>query len=93
MADKCEGVPPILREKYYAQPTAFTPENLLREARRQKVLPDRPVPAVCLLDPDGDVERAVSKISLDAGRYFERLIGTNSAVPYLCRQRPALAND
>jgi purine-nucleoside phosphorylase len=28
--------PPILAQKHYTQPAAFTPENLLREARRQK---------------------------------------------------------
>ncbi len=35
----------------------FRPENLLREARRQRNLPDLPVPDVCLLDPDGDIVR------------------------------------
>lgn len=35
----------------------FTAANLLREARRQRSLPSRPVPEVCLLDPDGDVVR------------------------------------
>src|SRR5438874_809779 len=35
----------------------FEVENLLREARRQRRLPDARVPAVCLLDPDGDVVR------------------------------------
>ncbi len=35
----------------------FRPENLLREARRQRNLPELPVPEVCLLDPDGDVVR------------------------------------
>jgi hypothetical protein len=29
----------------------------LREARRQKGAPPEPVPAVCLLDPDGDIVR------------------------------------
>lgn len=33
----------------------FTPENLLREARRQKGIPCRRIPRVCLLDPDGDI--------------------------------------
>lgn len=33
----------------------FTAAGLLREARRQKQLPDEPVPDVCLLDPDGDI--------------------------------------
>ena len=35
------------------------PENLLREARRQKGLPDARVPAICVLDPDGDLLRAL----------------------------------
>jgi uridine phosphorylase len=33
----------------------FTPEALLREARRQKGYAAADVPAVCLLDPDGDI--------------------------------------
>ena len=36
-------------------PSMFTPQNLLREARRQKGLPPGTVPAVCVLDPDGDL--------------------------------------
>ncbi len=51
------GVPPILRAKYYGAASAFTPENLLREARRQKDLPESPIPDVCVLDPDGDIVR------------------------------------
>jgi uridine phosphorylase len=45
----------------------FTPEALLREARRQKGYAAADVPAVCLLDPDGDIlvqlqsDRAASK--------------------------------
>ena len=35
----------------------FAATNLLREARRQRNLPERPVPAICILDPDGDLER------------------------------------
>jgi uridine phosphorylase len=35
----------------------FRPEHLLREARRQKGLPERNVPEVCVLDPDGDLVR------------------------------------
>jgi uridine phosphorylase len=33
------------------------PENLLREARRQRGLPPGNVPPICLLDPDGDIVR------------------------------------
>ncbi len=49
--------PPILTEKHYEESSAFVPANLLREARRQKGLADCPVPAVCVLDPDGDIVR------------------------------------
>jgi uridine phosphorylase len=41
--------------KHHVAPSVFTPENLLREARRQKELPPGSVPAVCVLDPDGDL--------------------------------------
>ena len=49
--------PPILSRDDFAQPSVFTAENLLREARRQKGLPLAQVPGVCVLDPDGDVVR------------------------------------
>jgi len=48
---------PLPTAKAYAQDSVFRPENLLREARRQRHLPDVAVPRVCLLDPDGDVAR------------------------------------
>lgn len=48
---------PILGDKNYKAPSEFTPESLLREARRQKALPLGPVPDVCVLDPDGDIVR------------------------------------
>jgi uridine phosphorylase len=41
----------------YAEPSVFVPDGLLREARRQRGLADGDVPAVCLLDPDGDLVR------------------------------------
>src|SRR5262249_4544409 len=50
-------LPPILAEKHYDEASAFVPASLLREARRQKGLSDRPVPGVCVLDPDGDIVR------------------------------------
>lgn len=53
------STPPILRDKRYDEPSAFAPENLLREARRQMDLPSGPVPEVCVLDPDGDIVRAL----------------------------------
>ncbi len=38
-------------------PSVFQPDHLLREARRQKRLPERDVPGICVLDPDGDLVR------------------------------------
>ena len=49
--------PPILSNKHYDAASAFTPDNLLREARRQKRLQPAEVPEVCILDPDGDIVR------------------------------------
>jgi len=49
--------PPILADKHHDAPSAFTPESLLREARRQKGAEAVAVPKVCLLDPDGDIVR------------------------------------
>lgn len=48
---------PLLRDKHFDASSAFTPEAILREARRQKSLPERAVPATCVLDPDGDIVR------------------------------------
>jgi uridine phosphorylase len=53
--------PPILSNKHYAEPSVFTPENLLREARRQKALPRAMVPRLCVLDPDGDIVRFLAR--------------------------------
>ena len=50
---------PLLQAKDHAATSVFQPENLLREARRQKNIPDGSLPAVCVLDPDGDIVRAV----------------------------------
>jgi uridine phosphorylase len=44
-----------MSNKNYAEESVFLPENLLREARRQKGIADGKVPDVCLLDPDGDI--------------------------------------
>ena len=49
--------PPILRHKDHLAPSAFTPDALLREARRQKNVPNGSVPEICILDPDGDIVR------------------------------------
>lgn len=52
-----DEISPLLRAKAYDQPSVFQPANLLREGRRQRNRPDVAVPAVCLLDPDGDIVR------------------------------------
>lgn len=57
MNNQSNSTPPILRDKRYLQPSVFVPENLLREARRQKAIPDGQVPSICILDPDGDIVR------------------------------------
>lgn len=46
---------PLLTAKAFDEPSVFQPAALLREARRQKRLPEVDVPAACLLDPDGDI--------------------------------------
>lgn len=48
-----------LPQKRYDEPSVFTAENLLREARRQKSTPSSSVPKICLLDPDGDIVRCL----------------------------------
>ena len=53
--------PPILDMKDAAAPSVFKPVNLLREARRQKGLEHGEVPAICLLDPDGDMVRRLRR--------------------------------
>jgi len=49
--------PPLLDNKNSAAPSVFVASALLREARRQKGLAAASVPAVCILDPDGDIVR------------------------------------
>ena len=56
-AGESSTLPPILRDKTYDQPSVFLPENLLREARRQRNVTDGKVPRICVLDPDGDIVR------------------------------------
>ena len=61
---------PILADKHHDAASAFTPENLLREARRQKGKPATSAPAVCVLDPDGDLVRQLEgagRTRLDLG--------------------------
>jgi len=50
---------PVLDHKFYHQPSVFKPENLLREARRQKGITGVNIPPICILDPDGDIEEYV----------------------------------
>jgi uridine phosphorylase len=52
---------PILDNKDPAAASVFEPAALLREARRQKELAPAQVPAVCILDPDGDIVRSLRK--------------------------------
>ncbi len=70
MHDRAKRPAPILAGKPYDAPSAFTPENLLREARRQRGIAATGVPAVCVLDPDGDMVRRLrieGRAQLDAG--------------------------
>src|SRR5260221_12613990 len=52
---------PILAGKDYRAASVFEPANLLREARRQKGLPPAAMPEICVLDPDGDILRALRR--------------------------------
>jgi len=56
----------ILSNKFYDEHSVFLPENLLREARRQKNKKECEVPKICLFDPDGDLAEYLlkKKISL-----------------------------
>lgn len=57
MTEPLDPQAPIVAGKAHGEPSVFRPENLLREARRQKGLPDLRMPQVCVLDPDGDLVR------------------------------------
>ncbi len=46
---------PIIQNKDYAAASIFTPENLIKEAQRQKQIAKITVPSICILDPDGDL--------------------------------------
>jgi uridine phosphorylase len=63
MNSKCDppAVPPILANKDPVAPSVFEPANLLREARRQKSIPEADIPQICVLDPDGDVLRLLRR--------------------------------
>lgn len=51
----------IPRNKNYRAPSLFAASALLREARRQKDLEAKPVPSICILDPDGDIVRRLRR--------------------------------
>lgn len=53
--------PYLLHGKDHGAASVFRPENLLREARRQKNLPEAAVPEICVLDPDGDLVRQLRR--------------------------------
>jgi len=55
------ALPPLLDNKHPKSPSVFRPAALLREARRQKGLAQVDVPPVCILDPDGDIVRALQR--------------------------------
>ncbi|MBI1201880.1 MAG: uridine phosphorylase [Rhodopseudomonas sp.] len=57
---KSETVP-ILENKFPNVSSVFSPDALLREARRQKGFVPLDVPSVCILDPDGDILRHLRK--------------------------------
>lgn len=50
-------MPPLLNDKAFDEASLFTPENLLREARRRNGAGNGRVHDVCILDPDGDIVR------------------------------------
>jgi uridine phosphorylase len=69
---------PILAHKAHAAPSEFQPENLLREARRQKGLGAQNIPPIGVLDPDGDIVRYLratgrARRSQDWARYHSEL--------------------
>ena len=51
------NLPPILSNKEHEALSVFSPEKLLREARRQRSISAGGVPEICVLDPDGDIVR------------------------------------
>jgi len=59
--DDGSDLPMLFGRKSHGSPSVFQPENLLREARRQKGLTDESVPEICILDPDGDLQRQLRR--------------------------------
>jgi phosphorylase superfamily protein len=69
---------PLLARRDHSAPSIFRPENMLREARRQKGLSLAPVAPVCVLDPDGDIvdhvrQRYAAKPSVHWACYHTRM--------------------
>lgn len=54
-ANKPHNIPTLFGTKEYQEPSVFKPNNLLREARRQKDIDRCTIPEICVLDPDGDI--------------------------------------
>ncbi len=74
----------LLLNKHHKEPSVFTAENLLREARRQKRLMPAAVPPICILDPDGDIgqlllESGRAAISRDWACYHTELLAFEAA--------------
>jgi len=58
----CEtNVTTVPENKNYRAPSLFAASALLREARRQKNVEAKPVPPICILDPDGDIVRRLRR--------------------------------
>lgn len=57
---------PILCGKDADAPSIFSPVTVLIEAKRQKHLSTLQVPAVCVLDPDGDIVRWLKRTGRDS---------------------------
>jgi uridine phosphorylase len=55
------GQPPILDHPLHS-PTVFSPQDLIAAVRKQRGIGDEAVPAVCLLDFDGDLTDALVKL-------------------------------
>ncbi|WP_372637009.1 nucleoside phosphorylase [Fodinibius sp.] len=51
----------LLNKQDYEEESVFKAKNLLREARRQKGVPECDIPEICVLDPDGDMVSYLKK--------------------------------
>lgn len=60
---------PLFEAKAFDEPSVFTPTSLLREARRQKDLPETSVPEICVLDSDGDLVRYLVETGVEDAGY------------------------